>query len=333
MTPQPPQTRRKRRRFRLTGMEMLGFMDTPGTASAPPSRIVEVPVAVTTVPSPDLEVAVEKLDKADPFIDWKPEEFGPRLTKGGVRWGLLISMLVILAGVSAIALWVYEQPRAEAREARATMVETAADLGPNLEALLGLTANLGAASLDNAAVNSGLLNLESSNRSFFAAAGRLPEPDVVARGLATSISTQISEAQKLFTEAFTYRNAVIPVLAAPTVETDPALTDLDQAARIFAEWEARLDSVRTSLPENVLPEITTRLNVISVSLPSIQQSYLDAIGTGDGEAATAAMQALERSLADTTNSLFRALQEVSDNVVRILEGALTDLESLPSLLG
>lgn len=316
-------------------MEMFGFIDTPGTASAPPRKVIEVQVTqspLVETPSEQTSNGSPVGDQADPFADWKPEEVGTRLTSGRVRWGLLTSLLVILAGVAVAAVWVYQLPRAEAREAREEMVESADALRTVLADFETTNSSLAASTLDAAGINTVLLSLDAAGRRVFEAAGSLPQDESEARQEAIAISALLVDAQNLFTRALTYRSAVIPVLVPPDLETDPALVSLEDGAAAFAEWEARLDNVRNSLPEETMQPVTNRLNVISASLPNIQRTYLDAIGEEDADGASAAIRVLVRTLSSAERLLFAELARIRGEVGALVSEADDRLRRLPDLL-
>jgi hypothetical protein len=314
-------------------MEMFGFIDTPGTAVAPPRRLVETPLPHSPDKPPDgradrLQTAV----KADPFEDWEPEEVGRGLTTGRVRWGVLVTMLVILGAVGAAAAWIYQLPRAEARAAREEMVESANALIGVLGEFEAVNASLAASSMDTSRVNTALLSLDAGTRRLFEAAGSLSQEDSEARLEAIAITGLLAEAQGLFTSALTYRSAVIPALVPPALPTDPELVTLEDGAEILAEWEARLDSVRNSLPEGPLAPVTTRLNVISASLPNIQRTYLDAIGEGDPDATAAATRVLNLSLQSAERLLFSELARFRDEVAAMITEADQRIRQLPDVI-
>jgi hypothetical protein len=331
----PPKTKPTRRRFRLSGLEMFGFIETPGVASAPPTRLVEVQVEAVVVPNPASPSAVTEngVEKSDPFKDWKPEEVESRLVKGRVRWGLVASMVVILTGIAFTAYWVYQLPQAEARQAREAVVTAAGSLETSLADFESLNSDLAASALNGSRVNQVLLDLDNANRELFAAAGRLTAAESEARAIALDLAATVGEAQTAFTQSYTYRLAVIPVLVAPQLETDPSLTDVETAAAGLAEWEARFDSVRTSLPEDVLPEVSTRLNFISAALPGIQQAYLTGLSIGDAEATVDALALLSTSLSQAEALLFDGLADVSGVIQGLVDDSLSELERLRSLFG
>src|SRR5690606_27635152 len=117
-------------------------------------------------------------------------------------------------------------------------------------------------------------------------------------------SGTIADAQRAFTEAYTYRATVIPVLAAPALVTDPSLITLEDAAAAFSEWEVRFAAVISALPDGGFVDVTTRLRSVSQAVPGIQNAYLDALRTEDSAAAAAALSNLERSLNDIGTLLF-----------------------------
>lgn len=321
----------RRRRFRLSGLEMFGFIDTPGSTSTPGEVMLLVAEAPQVAPAPILAPAPQLSD--DPFADWTPDDMSQRLPKGRVRWGLLTSMLIVFTGVAVAALWVYQLPQEQIRQARATMESSIAAVSSDLTTFRELNTALDAQTLDTSLVNRTLLSLEDSNRQVFAAAGALPQTDSAARARVIEASGTLSEAQRTFTEAYTYRLTVVPVLAAPGLETDPTLTTLEDAAAAFSEWQARFEEVRVALPEGTFSDVTLRMHGLGAAISQIQRLYLDGLRTGDQAAAAAAMATLNRSLNEVGSILFEQLAASKARVALLIDEAMKDIEAVPSMLG
>lgn len=309
---------------------MFGFIDTPGAATTPGAQL---PIVVSEIVAPGTVAMPSPAEPDDPFADWRPEEFGRRLSKGRVRWGLLISMAVVFAGVAVAAIWIYERPQEEARQAKAALQTALVNVNEDLVGFQTLNGTLDSSTIDASAVNRSLLVLEDSNRRLFTAAGGLPASESLARGRVIQASGTIAEAQRTFTEAYTYRATVVPILAAPAFQTDPSLITLEDAAAAFSEWEARFGTVLSALPDGVFTEVTTRLRSVGQAVPGIQNAYLDALRTEDAEGAATAIETLERSLDTIGTLLFRQLGESKDRVDQLIGEAIDDLSAVPLMLG
>ncbi len=308
---------------------MFGFIDTPGSAVTPGARIG----LLVDTPEVEMPAPVNVSPPSDPFDDWEPAEFGERLTRGRMRWGLLTSMLVLFAGAAVAALWLFEQPREEARRIREALDLAIADTEAGLADFRDVSATIDQPTIDTAAINRALLDLEDDNRRMFSAAGALPSEQTLARGRVIEVSGTISQLQNIFSDLYTYRLAVLPVLVPPTLETDPTLTTLEDAATAFSEWEAKFNAVLAALPDGVLPDVSARLRGTASALPDIQSGYLDGLRTEDAEAAARAIGTLERSLAQSTAILLQSIAEQKQQITESIEKALTDLAAVPLMLG
>lgn len=312
-------TTNPKRRPRLSGLEMFGFAETLGSVTSPGHVAVVMPETVAEEPPPAAPPV-----PADPFADWTPSEVGRGLTKGRVRWGLLTSMLLLFSGVAVLALWVYRLPQQEIERNIATFEAAATAISEDLDTFKLVNSSLDVDPLDTTVTNQTLLALEDHTRQAFAAAGALPATHDTARSRAIQASGTVSEAQRAFTEAYTYRLAIAPVLEPVSFETDPAALTLEAAAAAFADWETRFQEVRNALPEGVFANTTMRLHSLSAALPELQRSYLDGLRTETPNAAAGAVERLNRGLADVESSLYDGLSETKLRVDTLINEALED---------
>jgi hypothetical protein len=133
---------------------------------------------------------------------------------------------------------------------------------------------------------------------------------------------------RLAREATAYRLAVLPILAAPALETDPSLVALDEAARLFGDWQLTFDETREALPEDLLPETTDRLAELSSDLPSLLNQYMDALREDDAAAAEAVMTGLGARLTEVDASMKIALEGVQDEVSEHITATRTALATI-----
>ena len=91
---------------------------------------------------------------------------------------------------------------------------------------------------------------------------------------------------------------MLPILAVPDFETDPALIALDDAAATFALWQTRFQDVTDALPAGMMNQLEAELTLISGNLQVLQTRYLDALRTDDPGGVAIVVDELSTSLAD-----------------------------------
>jgi hypothetical protein len=312
------------RKPRFSSMEVLGFIETPATTYD--SRLTWIE---TTAEVP----AVRIEDPADPLSGWKPEEIGSRLLGRGVRWGMVLAVTLLLLTTAVAAMWVYRRPAVEAARAREAVAASAAALLPDLGRLSNVNATLDATEMNASEVNSVILAVDGGVRSLFDAAGGLTPDDAGLRTRLIVASGDISDAVRRFSDAYAFRSAVIPALAAPTLLTDPEIVSLEDAASAFAEWQASYETLRNALPENVFREVTDAMSALSANLTGYQRLYLDALADGDEETASTAIARIEADLDEVEAILFTNLTSTAEDVSQGLGEAEGVLRETMSLLG
>jgi hypothetical protein len=303
-------------------MELLGFLDNPGTATtrAPSSR-------------PDADVTAGRHlppgDKAR-IADRAPTELGSELLKGNFRWSALVALILIGAGIAALGAWVTQRPVADRALALAGVQAGAAELRPAVAGMNELNESLSAPEVAIGSVNEALSAVDDLARELFTASAVLPQSEATHRARATAASGDALDATKLLREAYAYRAAVLPVLAAPTLETDPELIEIDEAVRQFGAWQARFDEIRTALPTEVMERVTDELDSVSAQLDTMLSDYVDALRSDDAAAAADVLAGLERRLAATETALFTALGDTQTRVQRHIDSSLFALDLLVS---
>jgi hypothetical protein len=308
-------------------MEVLGFIESPVTATTAPRVISMAPPPTSVVadgagPGP-----------FDPFADWRPQEVPRRLGRTRVRWGLLVPGTLLLGVLIATAVWIYQRPQLEARQARTRLETAALTLQPGLTAFHELNQTLTEPIIDASQVNEVMLSLDDGVRRFFEAGADLNATEGSARARVLEISGDLSDAERLFTESYAYRSALIPILVSPLLETDPDLITLEEAADSFATWQTGFESTRTSLPEGVLQAVSLELGGLSADLDEIRAEYLDALGGADGAGADAAIERLGDELGRIEGLLSDGLEETQGQIALIIGDTLETLGNLPSLFG
>jgi hypothetical protein len=330
-TTPPTQTVARQPRFRLSTMEVLGFIETPGTAVT--STVTWVDTAshpIIEAPAPPQPPPAAEVDL---FAGWKPQELATRFTKGRVRWGMVVFVTGLLAMTTLATLWVYQRPQIEAENARQTVRSGVSEVTPALTRLAALNQTLTSATIDAGEVNSVMLALDAGMRRLFAAAPDLADSDGAIRTRLLDATGDIADALRLFGDSYAYRSGVIPVLVAPALETDPGLVSLEDAASDFSEWQARFEAVRTALPEGQLDDVKEALGALSPRLPDLQGEYLDALRLQDAPGAEAVVSRLADALGTVGAVMLSTLEEIKETLNGLVAAAGAGLAEVASLLG
>jgi hypothetical protein len=303
-------------------MESLGF-------SNPSSTWSDTPEATNTSPYVELKGRhVAPPAEPDTLADWQPEEFGGRLTGSNVRWSLTSLVLVVVAGLGALGFWLYQRPATQAA-ASATVAmahaENLSDVLPDLEAF-----NASLLNPTEAADPATLFAVDAAARSLFEASGDLPTSDAKTRTAAATASSAALDGTRLAGDAHAYQLAVLPILVAPELETDPNLIELDEAARRFGEWQLLFNDVRNALPEGVMAPTTEQLDIISGEFASILSSYVDALRADDQGATEGVLAGLGSRLGEIAEQMASSVTDVQGRVSARVEEARAALEQLPS---
>lgn len=312
-------------------MEVLGFIETPGTAVT--STVTWVDSAshaiIEASPPPQPLPAAE----VDLFAGWKPQELATRFSKGRVRWGMVAFVTGLLAMTTLAALWVYQRPQIDAENARQTVRSGISEVTPALIRLAALNETLTSATIDAREVNSVMLALDTGMRRLFAVTPDLASPDGAIRTRLLDATGDIADALRLFGDSYAYRSGVIPVLVAPPLETDPGLISLEDAASSFSEWQARFEAVRTALPEGQLDDVNEALGALSTRLPDLQGEYLDALRLQDAIGAEAVTARLADDLGNVEAVMLSALEQIKERLAELVVAARVGLDEVASLLG
>jgi len=304
-TKPPVEERRARPRpIRFSSMETLGFSNPSATWTDSP-----IHVPVTPNAHRGRHEAPEPEEKT--VADWDPQDFGVRLTARNVRWSIVLVALVVLSGIGGVAYWLYQRPLAQA-EASLTSLSAGAqslrDALPTLESFASfLTTNQTADSTD-------LFEVDAAARALFDASGNLSGSGSELRSSAAAASTSALDAVRLAGGASSYRLAVTPILAAPELETDPDMIELDEAARDFGDWQLRFEDIRTALPEQTMTATTQQLDILSGDLAGILTRYMDALREDDQDAAIGVLDELAARLDVVQEEMVASLEEIQSRV-------------------
>lgn len=309
-TIKPPERKTSvhRRPLRFSSLETLGFTDATSTWSDTPR------VVVPQHPQTTGEVPIRGRHEAgpDPLSSWHPEEIGGRLTGGNVRWGLVSILVLVLAGAGALGYWLYQHPTSLEQASLATLTEHARSLRASIDNVETFNSAL----LDDteSPATADLFAVEAEARALFNSSGSLDGSATTLRSAALRAASSTLDGIRLASDAHSYRAAVLPILAAPRLETDPELIALDEAARQFGAWQLSFDQARSALPDQVLPDVTQQLDILSGDLTSILGRYVDALREDDEAAANGALLELNSRLAQIQGFMNEAIRDIQERV-------------------
>jgi len=297
-------------------MESLGFIDSPSTAK----HWTRAESAATVSSIPTVAPPSE-----DPFANWTPSEVGQKLVNNSIRWGYLAGILMAVLGLAGLGYWLSQQPGQATEAANSQLVATVETLKPNIESLLASDMSTTSGDL------SGSIRLVNADaRSLFSLSGTLLNSLDSEGSLAGDIASQALEGTRLVNDANAYRSAVIPILAVPTFETDPALIAIDDAALSFGSWQARFIAVTTALPPGTMTALGDELESIAAELDGLHTKYLDAVRNGDRGGTAVAIHTLDTRLEQAEMILETEFETMAERARLQFTGAL---EAIDLLLG
>lgn len=304
-------------------MEVLGFAETPATAYDSRLIWVETAETVPVAPAPEPE---------DPLFSWLPSDLSAAFTGRKIRWGMVGTVGLLLLVVAFTAIWVYQRPAVEQARARESVVSAVSGIQPGLAQLRAANATLDAPTLDGAGASSASLAVDAGVRSVFDAAAMLTDADSDVRTRMISVSGTVAEASSRFSDAVAIRSAVIPALAPPELLTDPTAVSLEDAAAAFADWQARYESLRESLPETTFTEVAEAMTALSANLSGHQRLYLDALSEGDSQTAAGVIDRIGSELSAIESALMAALTVTRVEVDEAISGAEVAFAEIAELL-
>jgi hypothetical protein len=283
-------------------MESLGFSDAPTetTVTYVATSQVTPSVLTTRVTAPTGDMVQDLWDSTDldapSMLDWKPTAPDRKHLRRRFRWSRVFLVVIIASALGAGAYWLYQRPSAVAEASVAAVADQATELSAALDNVSVIGEQLSAPEIAINLTATDLFDVDNAARGLFDASGALPGSETETRSLAADAASLSFGLSRQLRDGLAYRSALEPILLAPALETDPALTDLASAALDFSEWRAHFESIRSALPEGVAGTVTLALDDFSSKLETRQSSYVDAIRTNDPQAASAALMELETEL-------------------------------------
>lgn len=302
------------RRVRFSSLEALGFTDVASSWSDTPLPQTPNQPGRHLAPAPEPETVA----------DWQPRDIGARLEGSNVRWSVVAAVLLLMVGVAGLGYWMYQRPAAIERAAAAEALIQAQTLRSELPMLSDFNNEL--LVVDSAASPERLDLLEEAARALFDTSGRLNQIDLRSR--ASRAAGSSLDGIRLARQTHAYRSAVTPLLDAPQLETDRDLIELDEAARLFGNWQREFDKMRTALPEDVLPRVTEQLDVLSAELSSFLRRYVDALRADDVSAAHNVLTALGSRLDVTEGVLVDSIEDIQARIDIRLDETRTALDRI-----
>ena len=297
-------------RLRFSSLESLGFTDSTRVWSDPPSA-----------PMPPDRIEPETL------ADWRPEEIGGRLDGSNFRWGMITALIALVVSTAGVGVWLYQRPAAEIQAAISGLIVQAGRVETILPALEEFNQDLLTA--EDLSADAALVELEKEVRALFESSTALGETNVDVTAASAQAVDSALEGVRLAREASAYRLAVLPILTAPPLETDPSVIELDEAARLLGDWQLIFHETLEALPEDLFPETTGRLRGISTDLPSLLNQYVDALQADAAAAAAAVLTDLETRLTDVHVSMKTALEGVQREVTEHIVATEEALAAIP----
>ncbi len=319
--PEPDGPRHKkrptRRKARFSSMEALGFIETPMMtntwSTSPPPRPI-------TPPPPPVE--------DDPFAGWEPAGGSSELIEQRFRWGMASFLVLIIGGLTIAGLWLWQRPETMAAASSSEVTTSAETLESELVGLRDTNNNLLDPELDSSAASTQSLSVDGAARDLFNAAGELSDAAATRRSIAVDVATTALDASRLIRDAVAYRSAVVQILVAPDLETDPDLIGLDDAVRDFGTWQQQFNEVRSALPTGTMSEVSSELELVAGNLVSIQGRYVDALRDDDRLAAEVALGDLAEQLSQVEESLIKSLEEVQARAEDLIGDSLAGIGEL-----
>ncbi len=308
-TTQRPSAESDAEPVRISWMETLGFSESTSVWSDRP------------LPQNPPQFANNHL--AETLADWEPTEVGTDFTKRKVRWGLIVTLLVLAGVVTYGTLWFMQRPAEQAAAATAGVATEATSLAATLPGLEEANASL----VEGVVSSDALVATDQAARSLFESSSGL-EDQREARSAASDAASKSLDAVRLINDANAYRLAVTPILNAPDLVFDPELTELDEAARSFGDWQLQFDAARTALPDGVLSDITEQLDILSGNLDVTLRAYIDGLRENDASAARQAIDDLATQLDAISVDLSSALAETQARATERIEEAKAALDLL-----
>ncbi len=172
--------------------------------------------------------------------------------------------------------------------------------------------------------------LDAAARTLFGHASNLPASEEWSdlRSATVSLSDRSIATARLLSRTTSYA-ATIEVMfnrpAYPLTADDAEIADL---AEMTAIWVSRFIATSSSLPDvNALDAHHQEIDALAATLPDWQSRYLDALRSGDVEAAGAAVSDLEDAILTLESGLSENVRSIAEELADQQSALLSDLPS------
>ncbi len=158
--------------------------------------------------------------------------------------------------------------------------------------------------------------LGDASRGLVESITTLPSNDpslVELRMQATGLAGRVSRLGETFGAAFSYRGQVEPLMTLPSLNDPLNTAHLSDNAILLTDWQFRLEQASSTRPSQ--PRLQQNHEALGAMLPYIavhRQVYVDAVGNGQPEQATAALSQINSLLAALRQDFDRAYDEITE---------------------
>jgi len=158
--------------------------------------------------------------------------------------------------------------------------------------------------------------LGDASRALVESVTDLPSDDpllVELRMQATGLAGRVSRLGETFGAAFSYRGQIEPLLELPRLGDPLNVALLTDNATLFADWQFQLEQAAAAPPSQ--PLLLRNHEALSAMLPYIEvhrQVYVDAVGNGQPDQATAALSQISSLLSALRQDFNRAYLEITE---------------------
>ena len=218
---------------RFPSMESLGFSDAPTEATVTyvdtGQLVASVLTTRPTAPTGDMVQDLWDSTELDAPIDARLEadRARPQASPSQIQMEPRAScVLVIATALGSISYWLYQRPGAVAEASVAVVEDQATELSAALDGVAEIGEQLSAPRSQSISQPRICSTVDSAARGLFDASGDLPGSETATRSLAADAASLSFDVSRQLRDGLAYRGALEPLLLAPALETDPALTDL-----------------------------------------------------------------------------------------------------------
>ena len=174
--------------------------------------------------------------------------------------------------------------------------------------------------------------LGDASRGLVESITALPSNDsslVELRMQATGLAGRVSRLGETFGAAFSYRGQVGPLMTLPALNDPLNIAHLSDNATLLADWQFQLEQAALTPPSQ--PRLQQNHEALGAILPYLavhRQVYVDAVGNGQPEQATAALSQINSLLSALRQDFARAYDEITEISQAEIRSLSADLQVL-----